>query len=151
MKIRLILIVSFLGLLATLCSCTQKFSVTLTRENNDIKIDRPGTVTFKAPYVAHVDLAQKHGMKQISEDTFEAAVLFNVAFDQFNGYTHGKIFNMTEEPISVLCQFYQNDTELGEYVLEVQPRSFSRLINYDKYPEIAEAVSICDKIVCTEI
>ena len=127
-------------------ACSQPFQAQLDQDNTTIKIDRPGTVDLAGPSKAHIQYAHKAGMEQVGETTFRAAIILTAAFSKGDLASRGKVFNMTNDPLTVTCSFL-NDSgdELAQYTIDVKPHTFSRMIPDDAHFKYSDK---CTRIVC---
>ena len=113
----------------------------LTQDNNEVLLRMPGTVTFKSGSSAHIDLVQKIGLKHISGQTYSAAILCETSF--YHKVSRGKVFNYTDNSITIECSFYYRNSCVARYVRKVNPRTFIRMVPDDEHTPEA-----CDKIIC---
>lgn len=120
-------------------------TITLTPQNNHIVVKKAGSVTFKYWNDIHVSCAREEGLKNISGLTFSAGIIYDTGFT--NGYLtgRGKIFNYTSHPITIDCLFYNNNYLIAKYTIDVNPRTFSRMI-----PDEWSIPNNCNKVICIE-
>lgn len=121
--------------------------VTLNRTLQHVKIDYPGTVTFKFENDLHVKNARQEGLRNISGLTFNAAVIYSIGFNKNQVSTNGKIFNYTDKAITAHCNYYSGSRLIASYTITVKPRTFNRMIP-DDAP--MDKIKECDRVVCYE-
>lgn len=139
----------FVWLILVVCVqviCAQ--TVTLTSTNDHVKVHKVGTVTFSGPNASLLEIAQREGLRKLSDYTYSAAIIYDVAFENGRVSSVGKIFNCTDNTIKIKCSYYNGSNIVAQYTIEVKPRTFSRIIS-DR--GALSAVSLCNKIVCTEL
>lgn len=145
MKFRTIsLLVFFL-----LFSCTNIFSqsITLTANDNHVIVDKVGTVTFSGPDITLGEIAKQENLTHVSGRTYRSAIIYDIAFSNGLVSSRGKIFNCTDNEVSVNCTFYNGNSLIVTHKIVVKPRTFSRML-----PDGFSMSSIknCNKIVCSE-
>lgn len=123
-------------------------TVTLTVQQESVKVNKAGTVTFSDKNNLHCQFAKEHGMKQISETKFHAAIIYNAAFSHKTGLleSKGKIFNYTDSPIIFNIRGYQGTRQICSRTITVKPRTFGRIFDDDQM----ELAKTCDRIVCID-
>ena len=121
--------------------------VTLNQTQKHVKVDRPGTVTFGYPNDLHVKKAREEGLRNVSGLTFNAAVIYDIAFIKNRLSGNGKVFNYTSKPITVHCNFYAGNRLVASYAIVVKPRTFNRMVP-DDAP--MDKLKECDRVVCYE-
>ena len=136
-KIQRIILSVVLMLIGALAASAQ--SVTLTPQREETVVTKPGTVTFRGEGITLETMAQQYNLKHIQGRTYGAAIIYSVAFS--SQYAKGKIFNCTDNSVKIKCYYYYNTTLLKQEVIDMKPRTFSRIL-YSK--------GTCNKIVCSQ-
>lgn len=129
-----VLVVSFFSSLNSNAS-----TITLTRSNSHVCVNKSGTVTFNGNGITLEEIAIREGLEKLGNHTYKAAIIYDVAFNK--DYFKGKIFNCTDREIKVKCTYFNGSEMLGTYEVSVKPRTFSR------FPD---NVKNCNKIVCSD-
>lgn len=120
-------------------------TITLNSQNYHVVVKKASTVTFKYHNDIHVGNAREEGLHNISGLTFSAGIIYDIAFE--NGFliSRGKIFNYTDNHITIICSFFNNNHQIVDYAIDVKPRTFSRMI-----PDNESIPHSCNKVVCYE-
>ncbi len=124
----------------------QAKTVTLTSTQKHIVSPRPGTVTFKFSNDVHVGKAKDEGLRHISGNTYSAAIIYDISFENGCVASYGKMFNYTDKPVRMTCSFYSGRTLVAQYTIDIKPRTFMRMIPSGEL----STVRSCDRIVCTD-
>lgn len=123
-------------------------TVTLTMQQDEVKVEKAGTVTFSDKFNIHCKKAKDLGLKQFSDTKFQAAVYYGAAFNHRTGLLEslGKIFNYTDHPITFTVVGYRGNRQVCSRKVVVKPRTFNRMFD-DNQIELAKT---CDRIVCMD-
>lgn len=122
-------------------------SITLTANKEHVIVDKVGTVTFSGPGITLEEIAKKENLIHVSGRTYRSAIIYDIAFSNGLVDSRGKIFNCTDNEVSVNCSFYNGNSLIVTHKIVVKPRTFSRML-----PNGFSLSSIknCNKIVCSE-
>lgn len=122
-------------------------TITLTERKNEILVNKVGTVTFSGSGITLEENAVRFGLRHLHGRTYNAAIFYEVAFSSGKVDSRGKIWNCTDNNITISCSFYSGNTLIATYKVVVKPRTFSRILP-DGVP--LSKVKHCDRIVCSE-
>jgi len=132
-------------IISSLCAISQ--TVTLISGNNHVRIDKIGTVTFSGQGITLEEVAKRENLTHVSGRTYRAAIIYDIAFSKGTICSQGKIFNCTDNSITVICTFYNGNNQIASYSIPVKARTFNRMV-----PDNVSFSSLqnCNKIICRE-
>lgn len=126
------------------CVSASARTVTLNARNEHVVVEMPGTVKFQLPNDLHVRKAREEGLREYQDLAFSAAIIYDSAFCRGYLCSRGKIFNYTQNPITVECKFYNGNKLLYTNIVRVKPRTFMRML-----PDGGRSlVPDCTDIIC---
>lgn len=136
-NIQRIILSTILMLIVAFAASAQR--ITITPQSDEKVVSVPGTVTFRGNGITLEEIAKRYNLKHIQGRTYNSAIIYSVAFTSQRA--KGKIYNCTDSSVKIKCYYYYNTTLLKQEIIEVKPRTFSRLL----YSE-----GTCNKIVCSK-